>query len=323
LALIIRPFVRGQDETTWVDITNRAWREDEEFTPFKAEELKRWDDAPWVGMQERLIAELGGVPAGNVSVETDNTRADKKSFITGPDVVPEYRRKGVGRALMKQALARLHEAGMEVAEVGCLDKPDASGFLEALGFNPVRRFCTMRRSLAGIPSGVGESRDVNIVTLGRTDEDIDTMRRLRTEAFKEHFNFAPDSLENWKYAITKWEERGRKGYITVARVESEPAGYLTYGIDPEDNEYLKKRRGGLWDLGVLKQFRGRGIAKRLLVDAMNHLRREGMEEAELGVDETNVTNAKKVYEDLGFTVARRHISWDRDLAGFDAESRLP
>lgn len=48
----------------------------------------------------------------------------------------------------------------------------------------------------------------------------------------------------------------------------------------------------------------RGIAKRLMIDAMRRLQREGMEEAQLGVDETNVTNAVKLYERLGFAVAR-------------------
>jgi hypothetical protein len=44
----------------------------------------------------------------------------------------------------------------------------------------------------------------------------------------------------------------------------------------------------------------RGIAKRLMIDAMRHLQREGMEEAQLRVDETNVTNAVKLHERLGF-----------------------
>jgi len=116
------------------------------------------------------------------------------------------------------------------------------------------------------------------------------------------------------------EELGqaRVAYITVARVEGEPAGYLSYGIDPEENAYLKKKRGGLWDIGVLRQFRARGIAKRLMIDAMRHLQHEGMEETELGVDETNVTNAMKLYERLGVTVAHRRLVWNKDLTGFDA-----
>ena len=312
--ITIRPFVRGQDEATWVDISSRAWQEDEDFTPETVEELKRWDDAPWVGVRNQLIAELDGAPVAHVNAETDKTVAEKRGFVAGPDVVPEHRRRGIGTALMTKALTSLRAAGMESAEVSTFDSPASNGFLETLGFRIVRRFCRMRRSLTDVPSGVGEARDVEIVTLGRTDEDIDMLRRLHNEAFREHFNYAPATLDNWKYIVKKWDERGRIGYVTVAKVGGEPAGHLLYGIDPKENEYLKKKRGGLWDVGVLKQFRGRGIAKRLMMDAMNHLRREGMEEAQLGVDETNVTNAMKLYERLGFAVARRRLVWSKDLA---------
>ncbi|HTW91408.1 MAG TPA: GNAT family N-acetyltransferase [bacterium] len=311
--LTIRPFVAGQDEQVWVDITNRTWQEDEDFTPTSVEDLKRWDDAPWVGVRTRLLAELDGVPVAKVWAETDKTRTELKALVTCPDVLPEHRRKGIGTALMTKALASLHDAGMESAEVSAFDSPASNGFLEALGFRIVRRFCLMRRSLTDVPSSVGETRDIEVVTLGRTDEDIDMLRRLHNEAFKEHFNYAPDTLDNWKYIVKKWDERGRIGFVTVAKVAGQPAGYLLYGIDPKDNEYLKKKRGGLWDVGVLKQFRGRGIAKRLMIDAMKHLRREGMEEAQLGVDETNVTNAMELYERLGFAVARRRLVWNKRL----------
>jgi ribosomal protein S18 acetylase RimI-like enzyme len=168
-----------------------------------------------------------------------------------------------------------------------------------------------------------------MVTLSRSDDDIGLMVRIRNEAFKEHFGFSPETLDNWKYAVKNWDERG-VAYITVARVagalsdrdrRGQPAGFLSYGIDPEENAYLKKKRGGLWDIGVLKEFRGRGIAKRLMIDAMKHLQRKGIEEAELGVDETNVTSAMKLYERLGFTVARRRLVWHKSLAGFDAPSQ--
>jgi mycothiol synthase len=325
--LTIRPFVSGKDEATWIDITNRAWQEDEDFTPETFGELKRGAIAPWIGLQASFFAEVDGVPVAKVKAETEKTIPEKKGFITGPDVVPEQRRKGIGKALMQTALSSLSGAGMEMAEVAGFDNPSASGFLESLGFGVVRRFCLMHRTLGVLPVGNGEASDSEVDTLGRTDEDIALLCRLRNEAFKEHFNFSPDTLDNWKYIVKNWDERGRVGYITVARVagalsdrgrRGQAAGYLLYGIDPKRNAYRNRKRGGLWDIGVLKEFRGRGIAKRLMIDAMNHLRQEGMEEASLGVDETNVTNAMKLYERLGFVVARRRLVWNRELAGFDA-----
>jgi ribosomal protein S18 acetylase RimI-like enzyme len=300
-----------------------VWREDREFTPALVEDLKRWDDAPWVGVMQRLVAELDGVPAGKVRAETDKTRAEPKGFIDGPDVVPEHRRKGIGTMLMREALAVLRDAGMKSAELGTFDDERSRGFLEPLGFRVVRRFCRMERRLESVPAGVGEARDVEVIPLGRTDDDLSLLSRLSNEAFREHFNYNPGTAEETAYMMKNIDERGDIVHLTVARVEGEPVGYLMYGIDPKDNEYLKRKRGGLWGIGVLKPFRGRGIAKCLMIDAMNHLKREGMEEAELGVDETNVTNAKRVYEQLGFAVSRRRLVWLKDLAGFDAAQPRP
>jgi mycothiol synthase len=309
----IRSFVRGKDEPVWVDIHNRTWQEDEDFTPETIEELKRWEDAPWVGVRTRLIAEVEGIPVARARAETDKTLAEKKGYLGGPDVVPEYRRRGIGTALARQGLAVLRDAGMDVAEAYSFDNTIARGFLGSLGFEVVRRFSQMRRGLGRIPRGVGEASDTEVVTLGRTDEDIGLMVRIRNEAFREHFDYSPGKVEDWRFAINAWDKSG-VAYITVARIAGEPAGYLSYGIDTDENKHLKKKRGGLWDIGVLKQFRGRGIAKRLMIDAMKHLQREGMEEAELGVDETNVTNAIKLYERLGFAVARRRLAWDKNPA---------
>jgi mycothiol synthase len=316
--IVTRPYVPGQDEAVWVDIYNRARCEEKDFTPAMVEDVKRWEDAPWVGVRTRLLAELDGAPVARVSAETDRTLTEHKGFIGGPDVVPEHRRTGIGTALMAKALASLRAAGMESAEVSTFDDAASRGFLEPLGFRVVRRFSRMERTLAQVPAGVGEANDVEVVPLGRTDKDVAIFCGLRNEAFKEHYNYTPGTVDEWKFVMTNIDERGDIAYVTVARVAGEPAGFLTYGIDPKDNEYLRKKRGGLWDIGVLRQFRRRGIARRLMIDAMNHLRREGMEEVELGVDETNVTNAMKVYESLGFSVVRRRLVWLRDLAGFDA-----
>jgi ribosomal protein S18 acetylase RimI-like enzyme len=219
---------------------------------------------------------------------------------------------------MQQALLSLRSAGLETAEVRTFDDPVSRGFLEPLGFSVVRRFCWMRRALARVPSGVGEACDAEVVALGSTDGDLAMLGRLSNEAFKDHYNHTPGTLAEWEFATRKNDESGAVTYRTLARLAGEPAGLLVYGIDPKENDYLKKKRGGLRSIGVLKQFRGRGIAKRLMIDAMNHLRREGMEEAELAVDETNVTNAMKLYERLGFAVARRRLVWDKGLAGLDA-----
>ena len=313
MSLVIRPFVRDRDEPVWVDIHNRAWQEDEDFSPATVDEMKRWQDAPWVGMQARFLAEIDGIPVARVEAETDKTRSEPKGFVFGPDVTPEHRRKGIGTALMREALARLREAGMKTAESGGFDDAARTGFLSAHGFEIVRRFCRMRRRLDSIPRDVGEARDAELVILGRTDDDLALYNRLNNEAFKEHYNHTPATVDEWKFVVKNIDAGEDVMFLSVARVAGEAAGFLMYGIDRKENAYQKKKRGGLWSIGVLKQFRGQGIAKALMIAGMEHFKREGMEEAELAVDETNVTKAMRLYERLGFTVARRRLVWNKDL----------
>ncbi len=42
-------------------------------------------------------------------------------------------------------------------------------------------------------------------------------------------------------------------------------------------------------LGVLKSYRSRGIGKALMIHAMKFLEEQGMDEAKLYVDDTNIT----------------------------------
>jgi len=258
MGLTIRPFVSGQDEATWVGIRNQARRDDEDFTPDTIEDVKRWEDAPWVGVRVRLMAEADCVPVARVSAETDKMRTDRKGFVTGPDVVSEYRHRGIGTALMQQALSSLRSAGLETAVVRTFDDPASRGFLESLGFSVVRRFCWMRRTLATVPSGVGEARDAEVVALGSTEEDLAMLCRLSNEAFEDHYDHTPGTVAEWKFATKKIDESGAVTYRTLARLAGEPAGFLLYGVDPKENDYLEKKRGDLRSIGVLKRFRGRG-----------------------------------------------------------------
>jgi len=125
-------------------------------------------------------------------------------------VATERRRKRIGTALARQGLASLRAAGMDIAETYSFDNSAPRGFLGSLDFRIVRRFSRMRGSLASVPGGVGEARNVEVVTLGRTDEDIGLMCRIRNEAFKEHFNYSPETLDNWKFAVKNWDKRASR-----------------------------------------------------------------------------------------------------------------
>jgi ribosomal protein S18 acetylase RimI-like enzyme len=65
---------------------------------------------------------------------------------------------------------------------------------------------------------------------------------------------------------------------------------------------------------VLKPHRGRGLASELMIRAMHDLCRDGLTDVELHVDDTNVTGARRLYEKLGFALARRSLTYEQDIS---------
>ena len=313
--LVIRPYIRGQDEQARIDIYNRSHAGDEDFVPSKLEDVLRWDQSPEEPHRRRFIAELDGIPVGVAFGNVDPHRAEPKGFLSGPHIAPEQRRKGVGTALARRVFEDLRERGMRQVETGERDQPATNGFLTSLGFSVTRIFSIMRRRLDAVPPAPGLPDGAEIGLAEPIEEVLKAVLAIGNEAFKEHYNHRDFTLKEFEFLVRATTEEGTVTHVQLARVDGVPVGYIWYGYDPREVAYLKKNRGGLWDLGVLKPYRCRGIASYMMTTAMAHLKREGMDEVELRVDDINVTNARRLYEKLGFTLAYRELAWVLNLAG--------
>ncbi len=310
----IRPYVEDQDDETLLSIENTAWAEAPDFVPATIEQFRIGRESPNWSSEGNYIAEVDGTPVGTADGYVDRHRPEPLGFLGGPSVLPQFRRRGIGTALAHRALDYLRSKKMERVMTGCGDwnKP-ARAFLEKLGFKPVRRSSLMRRPLSRLPSGVGENLEVEVEVRGTTDEDVALFTRLSNATFKEHFAHRDDTEEERAFWMRNIERMGIVVRRTVASLGTEPVGYLVHGIDPRENRKLGTKRGGLWSVGVLKEYRNRGIAKRLMLEGMKWLAGQGMEEVELGVDNENVTQARTLYERLGFNLVRSHTTLERLL----------
>lgn len=90
-----------------------------------------------------LVAELDGVPAGFIMARVDLGefgRLESAAVLDTIGVEPEYRARGVGRALLSQLLANLASLRVEkiLTEVDWADR-DLIGFLARCGFRPSTR----------------------------------------------------------------------------------------------------------------------------------------------------------------------------------------
>jgi mycothiol synthase len=312
MSLNFREFDPNRDSEAWVAVRNQAWAEDPEHVPWTVEDLRKDEQAPWSKGLARFVAELDSRPVGIVSVNIDPERTDRKAFMNGPGVVPEARRKGVGTALVKRAQEYLAGRGMEQVRAWVLTvSPEGSEFLTSLGFEPVRWFSRMRRSLGDVPPDTGKG--IELDAPDESDASIALLVRLNNEAFGEHFDYRPVTAEIMRYFRTRAQQDGMELATCVARVNGTPAGFLAFGIDPREIKQRGRKVGWLYQLGVLKSFRGQGVATTLIIAGMNWLKTKGMEEAELNVDDTNPTQAMRLYERLGFTVARKSVLFLKQL----------
>lgn len=307
MSIYIREFVRGPDDGLRVDIYNRSRRDEPFFSTLALDDVRRWNESAFEQRRHRFVAELDGEAAGIAAARIDPEREEKKGFMEELCVVPEQRRRGVGTALARATLEDLHERGAFRVEANEPERDDNRAFLESLGFTVTRSFSHMLRQLDTLPGPFTCPPGVSLATADRLDDGVDTVVRLRNEAFREHYNYRPMAADELLFAEKAAAARGAVSITSLALAGSEPIGYLLFGFDPRRNAALGRNRGTLRDLGVLKPFRRQGVATALITAALARLRTDGMTEVRLYVDNGNQAGAKRLYENLGFADSRRDL----------------
>jgi len=232
-------------------------------------------------------------------------------------VHPSYRGRGLGGQLLdwaEQTAVPLHDdrfPGRPLSlSSGCLSRnAEAVALHEQRGYHPVRRFHTMARDLsAAIPQAVIPA---GVQVTGYTPEMAGHALLVRNEAFRDHWESTETSTQSWEHFLASTAFRPRFSFL--AYEGSEPLGML---ISHEYEAYNAKT--GHRDLhialvGTRAAGRKRGIATALLVTAMSAARADGYDQASLGVDAYSLTDAVRLYQRVGFTVALTWTSYRKQL----------
>ncbi len=85
-------------------------------------------------------------------------------------------------------------------------------------------------------------------------------------------------------------------YFLVAQEEEDLAGWVLLGTNVD--YFTDAHHAFIYDIYVLETYRGRGLARSLVMEAMKEGRRQGAKEIRLNVFAGNP--ARKLYEDIGF-----------------------
>lgn len=183
--------------------------------------------------------------------------------------------------------------------------------LERLGF--VRNRVTTVMSI-DLTDGAPTAPDVQDVEVQAWDADaVEGARLAHNAAFLDHFGSSPSSPHDWR-GRTVDNEHFRPDLSATARVGDEVVGYLLAHRYPEDDEVLGRSEAWISTLGVLPEWRGRGIASSLLVRTLDLVAADPeLTHAGLGVDSESLTGANRIYERLGFRPVSRSIMMARSV----------
>jgi mycothiol synthase len=265
--------------------------------------------------RDMLFAEVDGLCVGYVRawwlVEAEGNWL---GFSVGY-VLPEYRRRGIGRNLLDFAETRLKEIADQQIAAGKLspsarryfdnsvagNEHDKEALLERAGYQAVRYFYEMvRPDLENIPDlplppGI-EVRPV-------LPEHYRPIFDASNEAFRDHWGYIPEPEENFQLMLEN--PNFDPSLWRVAWAGDQIAGMVQSFINQAENSEYNRKRGYTENICVLRPWRKQGLAKALIALSLKAIKARGMDHAALGVDSENTSGATHLYEKMGYQVVER------------------
>lgn len=228
---------------------------------------------------------------------------------------PSYRGRGLGGELLDWAektavpLHREQFPGHALSlSSGCLSSNAAAVALhEQRGYQPARWFHAMVRDLStAVPSPVVPE---GVQITGYQPDMAEHARLIRNESFRDHWGSTETSAETWAHFLAS--TAFRPGLSFLAYDNDEPLGML---ITREHDAKKERRDLHIALVGTRAVGRKRGIATALLLTTLKAGKGENYDQASLDVDADSLTGAVRVYERVGFAVARSWIAYRKQLA---------
>jgi mycothiol synthase len=226
--------------------------------------------------------------------------------------------EGIGSALLDWAkgvaVSRLGEApeGARVTLAAGVDSRHRPGMelMEGSGMDLVREFLEMRIDFDGptpepvIPDGL----EIRGFVPGEDDE---ATYLAIDEAFRDHFGHVERPFEAGFARFRHWMSSPSSDptLCWLAVSGDDIAGNCLCEGSVEGDESI----GYVGNIGVRRPWRGKGLAKALLLTAFGEFRRRGKTSATLHVDAANLTGATRLYEAVGMHESERYAAFEAEL----------
>jgi len=232
---------------------------------------------------------------------------------------PRFRRKGIGRAMLRWGETRLREiASPHPPQVKRMFQtftgPHEAGkhaLMEQEGYQPVRYgYLMVRPNLVDIldlplPEGL-EIRAVK-------DDHLRAIWNAAQEAFRHHWGYVDRGEEGYQGFMASVEYAPDIWKVAWDMKTNEVAGMVLGFIHHAENQKFNRLRGWTENISVRRPWRKRGLASALIAANLRELKTHGMTEAALGVDTENLTGALRVYERMGFKPVEKFTTYRKEM----------
>jgi mycothiol synthase len=285
-----------------------------------ADDLTEWwvdDDLVDLSRDGLVVVDGDGGVVGYATVIAPPTFRDAFGVYLEGRVHPQHRRRGLGRALLAWQLARgaeLHaerhpEVPARLSVSVHATMPELEALARRAGMSAVRWYRLMERPLDDLPEPpVVPGVDLVPFSWDRDDE----VRRAHNAAFTQHHGSSERDQASWEHMFTG--QRSFRPDLSVLAVEGGAVvAYALVYVYESDTRATGVRQAHFGQIGTLPTARGRGLATAAIAAALRTAAGAECRTAGLQVDSDNVTGALRLYEALGFSTRRTHVSWTREL----------
>ena len=315
--------IRTYQETDFHDVLatiNASARADGEAMLLSETALRARLDTPHDlaeinSLEDSFVAEMPG--AGVVAYADAQVRCGAEAWLyrTQCFVRPEFRRRGIGRALMERLWLRAQELsgrfGGQKILLGAWAFDTRQAAIELFtrfSMRPVRYFFEMRHDLgAPIPS-LQMPSGLQLLTWAERPDDR-AIWAADEEAFADHWGHKPDSFERFEQRVNSG--RLNREFSLIAWGGDQVAGGVLNDFGAASVERRGKNMGWVGMVFVRRPWRKRGLGRALLVASLLKAREAGHASVGLNVDAENLTGAVRLYESVGFAVAARRVAYQR------------
>ncbi|MFF0265749.1 GNAT family N-acetyltransferase [Kribbella sp. NPDC004536] len=284
---------------------------DQEGEHYSAEDLAHELADPTL---ESLGIWSGDQLIGFGAIHTSTTITDVHRMKTEGTIHPDWRGRGIGKALMLWLIARAGElhaakhpgAPAEIVNTTIGTNLGVGRLLRKLGFQETRYHFDMERGLdVDVPEALLEVG----LEMVPYDESLDeALRETHNLASADIWGATSKDADAWKSDVTGLGAfRGGSSYL-VLDGQTVASYVLGYEWDA-DTAATGIRELYIGQLGTRQTHRGRGLARAALSKVLTAAATDGYQRARLGVDGDGTTGALQLYEGLGFMVRSKWITY--------------